>query len=74
MMRGAIAAEADDRLGDYVEIGLSCMWEKGLKMDDPEVFVKAMNDAGFDGQNLLERTQDQAIKDKLKALHHDLPR
>ena len=65
MMRAAIAAEADGRLTDYVEAGFKHMWEDGLKMDDPDVFSKAMDDAGFDGKRLLEQTQDQAIKDVL---------
>ena len=65
LMRGAIAAENDGRLDAYVETGLSCMWERELKMDDPEVFVASLNEAGFDGAALLERTQDPAIKAKL---------
>ena len=65
LMRGAIAAEMDGNLEAYIEAGLCCMWEDGLKMDDPEVYVKAMLDAGFDGASLLERTQDPAVKAKL---------
>jgi len=65
LMRGAVAAEMDGRLMDYVEAGLSHMWEQGLKMDDPEVYAEAMTNAGFDGKDLLERTQDPAVKQKL---------
>lgn len=65
LMRGAIAAEIDGRLADYVEAGLTSMWERGLKMDDPEVYVEAMTRAGFDGTVLLERTQDPTVKAKL---------
>ena len=65
LMRGAIAAEMDGRLVEYIEAGLKHMWEDGLKMDDPEVFAQAMTEAGFDGQSLLERTQDPAVKAKL---------
>jgi 2-hydroxychromene-2-carboxylate isomerase len=67
LMRGAIAAEMDGRLVEYTEAGLKHMWEDGRKMDDPEVFVSAMGEAGFDGANLLERTQDPAVKAKLVA-------
>jgi 2-hydroxychromene-2-carboxylate isomerase len=67
LMRGAIAAEMDGRLVEYVEAGLKFMWEDGLKMDDPEVFVSAMSEAGFDGASLLERTQDPQVKAKLVA-------
>lgn len=65
LMRGAIAAEMDDRLADYVEAGLTSMWEQGLKMDDPAVYVEAMTKAGLDGAALLERTQDPTVKAKL---------
>ena len=65
LMRGALVAEQDGRLADYVEAGLMHMWEQGLKMDDPEVFANAMTEAGFDGPNILERTQDPAIKTRL---------
>jgi 2-hydroxychromene-2-carboxylate isomerase len=43
------------------------MWEAGLKMDDPEVFVSGFNAAGFDGQALLEATQDPEVKAELVA-------
>jgi 2-hydroxychromene-2-carboxylate isomerase len=65
MMRGAIAAEVDRRLAEYIEVGSCAMWEDGLKMDDPDVFVDSMTKAGFDGADLLARTQDEAIKAKL---------
>jgi len=65
LMRGAVAADMDGRLADYVEAGLVCMWEQGLKMDDAEVYVEAMTRAGLDGAALLERTQAPDVKAKL---------
>ncbi|MCA1789900.1 MAG: 2-hydroxychromene-2-carboxylate isomerase, partial [Thioalkalivibrio sp.] len=65
LMRGAVAAEMDGYLADYVEAGLASMWELGLKMDDPEVYVEAMTKAGLDGAALLERTQAPEVKAKL---------
>lgn len=65
LMRAAIAIEQEGRLIEYVEAGLKHMWEDGLKMDDPEVFVEAMNAAGFDGAALLESTQNPEVKAKL---------
>ncbi len=67
LMRGAIAAEMDGKLKEYVEAGLQHMWEDGLKMDDAEVYVKAMDAAGFNGQQLLERTQNPEVKATLIA-------
>ncbi|MEO0785593.1 MAG: 2-hydroxychromene-2-carboxylate isomerase [Pseudomonadota bacterium] len=65
LQRGAIAADMDGTLAPYVEAGLKAMWEQGLKMDDADVFAAAMTEAGLDGQALLERTQDPAVKQKL---------
>jgi 2-hydroxychromene-2-carboxylate isomerase len=65
LMRGAIAADMDGRLADYVEAGLAGMWEQGLKMDVPEVYVETMTKAGLDGAGLLQRTQDPIVKARL---------
>ncbi len=65
LMRGAIAAQNNGDIDAYVEAGLACMWERELKMDDPEVYAKAMTEAGLDGAALLESTQDPAVKAKL---------
>ncbi|MCG8443870.1 MAG: 2-hydroxychromene-2-carboxylate isomerase [Caulobacterales bacterium] len=62
MMRGAVAARMDGVLPDYVRAGFAHMWEDGLKMDDPSVFAAAMTRAGLDGDALLARTQDPAVK------------
>ncbi len=67
LMRGAIVAETDGRLMEYVDAALKCMWEDGKKMDDPEVFVAAMTEAGFDGKHLLEQTQNPDVKAALVA-------
>ena len=65
LQRGALAAEREGKLDAYVEAGLKAMWEDGLKMDDPDVFARAMTDAGFDVAALLDAAQDPAIKQKL---------
>lgn len=65
LMRGACAAELDGTHEIYVETGMRAMWEQGLKMDDPEVFVQAMDRAGLDGARILERTQDPQVKQRL---------
>lgn len=67
LMRGAIAAQRDGQLSQYIDAGLAMMWEQSLKMDDPVVFCAAMSDAGFDGAGLLARTQDPDIKAELVA-------
>jgi 2-hydroxychromene-2-carboxylate isomerase len=67
LMRACVAYGRDNDVTEYVEAGVKMMWENGLKMDDPEVFVNAFNDAGFDGQGLLEATQDPEVKAALVA-------
>lgn len=67
LMRGAIYAEREGFLDAYVEAGLKAMWEDGQKMDDAEVFVSVMNDAGLDGAAILAGTQAPDVKAGLIA-------
>jgi 2-hydroxychromene-2-carboxylate isomerase len=67
IMRGACVAADEGKLATYVDAVYKCMWEQGLKMDDPAVAANALTDAGFDGPALLARTQEPAIKAALVA-------
>ena len=67
IMRGAIVAEDEGNLDDYVDAVTRAMWEEGLKMDDPEVVATFLSANGFDGPALLARTQEPHIKAKLAA-------
>jgi 2-hydroxychromene-2-carboxylate isomerase len=67
LMRGALVAESDGRLPEYVYAGLRSMWENDKKMDDVEVFVSEMDASGFDGEDIVKRTQDAEIKSRLIA-------
>lgn len=67
IMRGAIVADDEGVLDDYIDTVNRGMWEDGLKMDDPEVIVVFLSANGFDGPALLARTQDTKIKAKLVA-------
>ena len=67
IMRGAIVAENEGNLDDYVDAVNRAMWEDGLKMDDPEVIATFLSVNGFDGPALLARTQEPEIKAKLVA-------
>ena len=49
IMRGAIVAEDEGNLDDYVDVVNRAMWEEGLKMDDPEVIATFLSANGFDG-------------------------
>ena len=67
IMRGAIVADDEGTLDDYVDAVNRAMWEDGLKMDAPEVIATFLSANGFDGPALLARTQEPEIKAKLIA-------
>src|SRR3546814_19919541 len=66
-MRGAIVAEDEGNLDDYVDAVNRAMWKEGLQMDDPEVIATFLSANGFDGPALLARTQEPDIKARLAA-------
>lgn len=68
-MRGAAACEiAGDQAAyaAYIEACMCAMWEQGLKMDDPEVFARALDTAGLDGGKTLKTGQREDAKQRLK--------
>ena len=65
IVRGAIAAEMDGYLEDYIEKVLVHMWEEPKKMDDPEVIKAAFDESGFDSEKLMNQMQDPEVKAKL---------
>ena len=67
LMRGAVAAEMDGVLAQYVEAGFQHMWEQPKKMDDPVVWAEAMTASGLDAERLLARSKDEDVKAKLMA-------
>ena len=67
IMRGAIVADDEGTLDDYIDAVNRAMWEDGLKMDDAEVIAAFLTENGFDGPALLARTQDPKIKARLVA-------
>jgi 2-hydroxychromene-2-carboxylate isomerase len=71
IMRGAVAAEFEGVFARYVDEVFKAMWGEPKKMDDPEVVHAVLTAAGFDGDALLARTQDQAVKDRLMANTQD---
>ena len=67
IIRGAIAAENDGYLEDYIDKVLVHMWEEPKKMDDPEVIHSAFEESGLDANKLMEQMQDPDVKAKLIA-------
>lgn len=65
IMRGAVAADAQGKLEAYIEAGERLLWEDGVNLQDPEVFVEKLTEQGLDGAALLAKTQDAEVKAKL---------
>lgn len=65
IMRGMIAAEDAGVKSAYTNAVLAGMWERELKMDDPAIVAKVLDDAGLDAQALLEATQHAEVKQRL---------
>lgn len=67
LMRGAAALEGDERFDDYLAAIFSAIFGRGETMDDPATVGRVLTEAGFDAASLMAATQDQAVKDRLKA-------
>jgi 2-hydroxychromene-2-carboxylate isomerase len=65
IMRAAVAAQTLDVFEAYVEAVFVAMWERGLKMDDPETVASTLGEAGLPATRLLALTQDPAVKQRL---------
>jgi 2-hydroxychromene-2-carboxylate isomerase len=71
LMRMATAAAMDGGLKPFVDTAFHLMWEAPQKMDDPEIAVASLQDAGIDARALHGRSQDADVKAKLLASTED---
>ncbi len=67
LMRGAVAAEAENVAPAYNEAMFHFMWEMPRKLDDPAVLQQTLTDAGLPAGRLLAGAQAQEVKDSLAA-------
>jgi 2-hydroxychromene-2-carboxylate isomerase len=65
MMRGAIAARSLGVFERYVDEMYRNMWADPKKMDDPNVFRAALDEAGLPTTKLLELIETKPVKDEL---------
>jgi 2-hydroxychromene-2-carboxylate isomerase len=65
MMRGAIAAQSLDVFARYVDEMYRNMWAEPKKMDDPNIFRTALDQAGLASAQILELIQQPKVKDQL---------
>lgn len=67
LMRGAVAAQQAGVFKPYVDAVYACMWERGLKMDDPAIIRAELAAAGLPVDELLALSQTDAVKAELLA-------
>lgn len=66
-MRGAVALENDERLDAYMTAMFEAMFARGEAMDDMDVVVRVLTDAGFNAKEIFAATQDAGVKARLIA-------
>ena len=71
LMRMATAAAMDGGLAPFADAAFRLMWETPRKMDDPEIAVASLQEAGIDASALFKRAQDADVKAKLLAATED---
>jgi 2-hydroxychromene-2-carboxylate isomerase len=65
MMRGAIAARSLAVFERYVDEMYRNMWADPKKMDDPNIYSAALDDAGLPTAKILELIETKPVKDGL---------
>lgn len=63
-LRAALASGSIERASKAL---FAAYWAKGLDLGKPEVVLAALDEAGFEGENLILKAEEQAIKDDLRA-------
>ena len=63
-LRAAIASGSIERASKAF---FAAYWAKGLDLGKPEIVLAALDEAGFEGENLILKAEEQAIKDDLRA-------
>ncbi len=67
-MRFCCALESDQpALFRFAVAAFDAYFSEQLNLDDPEVLVAIANQAGLSGESLRIRSQEQSIKDQLRA-------
>lgn len=67
LMRGAVALEGAPEFATYVKAVFEAMFARGENMADPAVIGQMLTEAGLDAQAIIASTQDDAVKERLKA-------
>jgi len=70
LMRGATGMQMDEpvRFDAYVDAVFRAIWVEGRNMNDPATVGAVLHEAGFDAPRILALTQQQDVKDRLRAV------
>ncbi len=71
LMRGALWAEAEGRLGDYNRIMFEACWVEGRDLNDPAVIMATLAEGGLDAGTVAEAIRTDAIKQRLIQVTQD---
>lgn len=66
-MRTALAAMDTDKGPEFARAVMRAHWGEGKDVSQPEVLTEVAAGLGLDGEALLAATQEQGLKDQLKA-------
>lgn len=66
LMRGAIAADSEQRLVPYSDAIYRAMWADKCNMEDPIVIGGVLRDAGFDPAAIMAAIGTAEVKDRLR--------
>ena len=70
-LRCALVAQRSGKGGEFAKAVMHAHWGEGLDVSSPEVLASVCAKVGLDGPATLAATQDQDIKDELKANTED---
>lgn len=65
LMRGAVAAGRQGLHESYMKSMFRFMWEDPRKLDDLEVLMRTLDDAGLPAEELIALSRAQSVKDEL---------
>jgi 2-hydroxychromene-2-carboxylate isomerase len=66
-LRCGVAAAAQGRCGDFAKAVMRAYWGEGQDISQAEVLAAVAASIGLDGAVLVTQTQEQAVKDQLRA-------
>lgn len=65
VMRAAVAAQLEGVSEAYINAIYHSMWVEPKKMDEADIILSVLKEAGLDGEKLMARSKDADVKAKL---------